>query len=507
MSKLKGSILSILFLGMLVFPNISSASTIAELTAMLNSLLAQVVSLQQQITEQTGTTTSWCHTFNTNIKHGNSGEEVKALQTVLTKENFDVSKDKSGYFEEYTASAVVGFQQKYKSEVLTPVGLSYGTGYVGASTRKKLNQLYGCGSQTVPVTTPTNGSCGSSSGQTFSSTPTANLCSAGTSTEVKYGVDGKERYSWICVAPKMSADCYAYKQESTVVNGSCGFLNGANLSAKPTNRLCTTGSATTVTGSGPWYWTCAGSSGGTTESCHANTAEKLSVDLKINGSDSPSSVPYNSVFSVSWSSTIAVDCAATSHYVPLTTGELWTNINDLGVSGTKTLYARHGTVDYLVSPLILGIQCFDSAGNSVSDSVSLPVDPMEGLFEITFPTSGANLIQGETYNITWKGVDPGVTSHSVYLVGGSLTSSESLFLGTTNPTTGLFSWIVPTELKAGSNFQIQLSATDVKASGASSGSFNIIAKDTVAENNQTNQMASVLESARGILEQMLNSLK
>ncbi|MEK9134990.1 MAG: hypothetical protein AAB451_01695 [Patescibacteria group bacterium] len=43
-----------------------------------------------------------------------------------------------------TASEVVDFQLKYKSEILTPFGLKNGTGFVGKSTRAKLNKLYGC---------------------------------------------------------------------------------------------------------------------------------------------------------------------------------------------------------------------------------------------------------------------------------------------------------------------------------------------------------------------------
>ena len=100
----------------------------------------------------------WCHTFNVNLKVGDKGAEVTALQTALTNagfgpnEGFQLDTEASGglkggsEFGEQTASAVTTFQEKYKSEILTPVGLAHGTGYVGPSTRKKLNQLYGCGS-------------------------------------------------------------------------------------------------------------------------------------------------------------------------------------------------------------------------------------------------------------------------------------------------------------------------------------------------------------------------
>jgi len=52
----------------------------------------------------------------------------------------------------------------------------------------------------------------------------------------------------------------------TAVNGACGPANGATVSSAPTSGLCTTGSASAVSGSGPWNWNCAGSNGGATAS-------------------------------------------------------------------------------------------------------------------------------------------------------------------------------------------------------------------------------------------------
>ena len=56
---------------------------------------------------------------------------------------------------------------------------------------------------------------------------------------------------------------------SSGVNGACGSSNGGSLTGAPTANLCSTGTASTVSGSGPWSWSCAGSGGGTTATCSA----------------------------------------------------------------------------------------------------------------------------------------------------------------------------------------------------------------------------------------------
>ncbi|MEI6209883.1 MAG: VCBS repeat-containing protein [Desulfuromonadales bacterium] len=54
-------------------------------------------------------------------------------------------------------------------------------------------------------------------------------------------------------------------------NGVCGTANGTVITTAPTDAasLCSSGTASVPTGTGPWSWTCQGSNGGTTASCSA----------------------------------------------------------------------------------------------------------------------------------------------------------------------------------------------------------------------------------------------
>lgn len=136
-----------------VMPANVKAATVDELQALIAQLQTQIQALQAQLQQVQGQEpVKWCHTFNTNLGIGSNGTEFETLQTALIKDGAngaDLSYDSAGMgqstkFGEYTASAVVAFQEKYASEVLKPYGLAHGTGYVGKSTRAKLNKLYGC---------------------------------------------------------------------------------------------------------------------------------------------------------------------------------------------------------------------------------------------------------------------------------------------------------------------------------------------------------------------------
>ncbi|RJQ14841.1 peptidoglycan-binding protein [Candidatus Parcubacteria bacterium] len=117
---------------------------IAALTAQLNSLLAS-----------SGSTSTTVGGLTKNLSQGVTDPEVSTLQSGL-KQDPSVYPEGlvTGYFGGLTRAAVIRFQEKYASEVLAPVGLSSGTGFVGSSTRAKFNALYagtGTGTGSGPV--------------------------------------------------------------------------------------------------------------------------------------------------------------------------------------------------------------------------------------------------------------------------------------------------------------------------------------------------------------------
>lgn len=87
------------------------------------------------------------YTFTRSLKVGSVGEDVKELQKILNAEGFTIAASGSGsagmestYFGEKTKLALIKYQNFYRSDVLTPYGLSTGTGYFGPATMKFMNR-------------------------------------------------------------------------------------------------------------------------------------------------------------------------------------------------------------------------------------------------------------------------------------------------------------------------------------------------------------------------------
>ena len=119
-------------------------SKIEEITAALErlkSLLAEMTSAQKIEGIEAG------FSFRRNLKFGDYSIDVKYLQIVLNSDPETKLADSGAgspgneteYFGPLTKKAVIKFQNKYASEILSPWGLINGTGFVGRTTREKLN--------------------------------------------------------------------------------------------------------------------------------------------------------------------------------------------------------------------------------------------------------------------------------------------------------------------------------------------------------------------------------
>lgn len=140
----------------LIAPSFSSAQTVSDLQAQIAALLAQVQKLQGQLPQTPNSAVAFCHEFSKDLRMGDKGDEVGALQTVLQKEGFAIAGagGANPVFGKNTAAAVKSFQEKYSADTLSPAGLKSGNGFVRKLTRGKLNALYKCVAAVAPVPLP-----------------------------------------------------------------------------------------------------------------------------------------------------------------------------------------------------------------------------------------------------------------------------------------------------------------------------------------------------------------
>jgi len=201
--------------------------------------------------------------FKKDLMLGDTDPDVKQLQQVL---NADVdttialsgagsSGNETTYFGASVKAAVIKFQEKYRESILTPNGLTRGTGSVGKATRTKLNLLIG-------VMTTSN-----SSGLPAS------------------------RATVAYVAPTVVA-----QPQDQGIN-VCQFVNLLlNLGIISPDK---------------------GSAALAAVNCSVVSAARPTVDLKINGSDGPISVANNSNITISWTSANVSACSDGSNNIAI----------------------------------------------------------------------------------------------------------------------------------------------------------------------------------------------
>lgn len=147
---------------------------------------------------------------------------------------------------------------------------TYGTsgtknGSVTISSNGESTGALSCG--TVTVSTPEGFDIGQCltppDGGTYATAPTP-ACYIGTPS----GISGSGPWTWTCAGSAGTDSCVAYKTTAPT-NGVCATPpDGHSYTTAPT-PACQVGTASGISGSGPWTWTCAGIAGGTTANCTA----------------------------------------------------------------------------------------------------------------------------------------------------------------------------------------------------------------------------------------------
>ncbi|XOB41362.1 MAG: peptidoglycan-binding domain-containing protein [Candidatus Nealsonbacteria bacterium] len=115
---------------------------INKLLAQIEDLQKQIAGLQAQLDAALGTGIT-CKKFDQNLYYGMmNNNQVECLQEFLKSQEADIYPEGlvTGNFLSLTKQAVIRFQERYATEILIPIGLEKGTGFVGPMTRAKINQ-------------------------------------------------------------------------------------------------------------------------------------------------------------------------------------------------------------------------------------------------------------------------------------------------------------------------------------------------------------------------------
>lgn len=222
-----------------IVPSAGQAATAEELAAQIAQLQAQLASLMGQLgttgtpgSGLTGSNYTACAgvSFTRNLTIGSQGNDVKCLQQMLNANpTFQVAFEGAGspgnetmYFGGLTKNAVIKFQDTYAAEILAPVGLTGGTGFVGASTRAKLNAMLVAGPTTGTTgETGTTGTTGTTLPEGCTSTAgyspvTGESCSSTTSTGTGLTMTGQEGSITVSVNPSPANGTKTYEGDEKV---------------------------------------------------------------------------------------------------------------------------------------------------------------------------------------------------------------------------------------------------------------------------------------------------
>ena len=115
-----------------------------EILAKISEIEELLNQLKERLDNLTSPEEISCQNFDQNLYYGlRNDDRVRCLQEFLKNQGAEIYPEGlvTGNFLSLTKAAVIRFQEKYAKEILAPLGLEGGTGFVGEMTRAKINQM------------------------------------------------------------------------------------------------------------------------------------------------------------------------------------------------------------------------------------------------------------------------------------------------------------------------------------------------------------------------------
>jgi len=166
--------------------------------------------------------------------------------------------------------------------------------------------------------------------------------------------------------------------------------------------------------------------------CKSSTTSFF-IDIKVNNSDGPITVPFNSILNVSWNSSGAINCIPLGSFMPLVRGGTWSlsNYSSFPLSGTEQIYAQHqGMPEDTV--LDIGISCSKPGSGFVYDHVIVNLTSVPNSITCTDSDGGDNIYTKGT--ITIKNSKGGQWTYSDYCQGTNALQEYSCLADTSHYT-------------------------------------------------------------------------
>ncbi|MBL4631679.1 MAG: HYR domain-containing protein [Paraglaciecola sp.] len=159
-----------------------------------------------------------------------------------------------------------------------------------------------------------------------------------------------------CHLTAITADKTVTANFELIVGGSCGSSHGTVLTEAPSSNLCDTGTASSVTGSGPWTWSCTDQNSGSNLTCSS-----LPIDSSAPVLLTPSSIE---VAAIDQNGTLASNAAIKAFLLSATASD--------SIDGAVVVI-HDGPATFPLGTTVVTFKATNSSGATASDQANVTI--------------------------------------------------------------------------------------------------------------------------------------